>query len=194
MDPLSIVGLTIAVLDQSWKVGNRTAELVSDYRDFDTDTKTLENKIRDENNRTRALQLLLFEQSSTYGGRSLFEQFDKDVQDQTLVFLEQASDVLEQAYRLLNRRHKSHTKDGDPQSPAKPSFSPAPSSSSLSSGDSVLRRPKSFQRIKWSLVDKRWVGTIVQDFSELNGRIYESIKLWCLGTSIGVNLQHLNRL
>ncbi|KAJ0357265.1 hypothetical protein COL154_010308 [Colletotrichum chrysophilum] len=198
MDPLSIAGLTIAVLDQLWKVGNRTAELVSDYRGFDTDTRILENKLRDENNRTRALQLLLFELSSTYGGKSLFEQFDKDVQDQILVFLEQASDVLEQAYRLLNRRQKSDIKDKDPQSPAKPNFmaaiSPAPSSTSLSSGDSILKRPKSFQRIKWSLMDKKRVGTIIEDFSELNSRIHESIKLWCLGTSIGVNLQHLNRL
>ncbi|KAH0430442.1 hypothetical protein CcaCcLH18_07822 [Colletotrichum camelliae] len=198
MDPLSIAGLTIAVLDQLWKIGNRTAELVSDFRDFDTDTRILENKIRDESNRTRALQLLLFELSSTYGGKSLFEQFDKDVQDQILVFLEQASDVLEQAYKLLSRRQKFDTKVRDPQSPAKSSFlatiSPAPSSSSLSSGDLVLKRPKSFQRIKWSFVDKKRVGTIVQDFSELNGRIHESIKLWCLGTSIGVNLQHLNRL
>ncbi|KAI8307210.1 hypothetical protein K4K61_003751 [Colletotrichum sp. SAR11_59] len=170
MDPLSIAGLTIAVLDQLWKIGNRTAELVSDYREFDT----------------------------TYGGKSLFEQFDKDVQDQILVFLEQASDVLEQAYRLLNRRQKSDIKGKDPQSPAKPNFmstiSPAPSSTSLSSGDSILKRPKSFQRIKWSLMDKKRVGTIIEDFSELNGRIHESIKLWCLGTSIGVNLQHLNRL
>ncbi|KAK2745079.1 hypothetical protein CKAH01_18296 [Colletotrichum kahawae] len=198
MDPLSIAGLTIAVLDQLWKIGNGTAELVSNYRDFDTDTRVLENKIRDENNRTRALQLLLFEQSSTYGGKSLFEQFDKDVQDQIHVFLEQASDVLDQAYRLLDRRQKADTKDMGPQSPARPVFlaalSPAPSSISSSSSDSVLKRPRSFQRIKWSLVDRKRVGTIVQDFSELNSRIHESIKLWCLGTSIGVNLQHLNRL
>lgn len=36
MDPLSIAGLTITVLDQLWKIGNGTAELVSNYRDFDT--------------------------------------------------------------------------------------------------------------------------------------------------------------
>jgi hypothetical protein len=32
MDPLSIAGLTIAVLDQLWKMGDRTAELVSNFR------------------------------------------------------------------------------------------------------------------------------------------------------------------
>lgn len=35
VDPLSITGLTIAVLEQLWKLGERTAELVSDFRDFD---------------------------------------------------------------------------------------------------------------------------------------------------------------
>jgi hypothetical protein len=35
MDPLSIAGLTIAVLDQLWKMGDRTAELVSNFREFD---------------------------------------------------------------------------------------------------------------------------------------------------------------
>jgi hypothetical protein len=38
------------------------------------------------------------------------------------------------------------------------------------------------------------VEAIVVDFSDLNGRIHENIKLWCLGTSIGVNLRHLKHL
>lgn len=36
MDPLSIAGLTIAVLDQLWKIGEGTAQLVSNFRDFDS--------------------------------------------------------------------------------------------------------------------------------------------------------------
>lgn len=88
MDPLSIVALTIKVLDQLWKMGDRTATLISNFRDFDSvschpsqsksnerlaprelslveqDTRVLENKIRDENNRTRALHMLLFDPSS----------------------------------------------------------------------------------------------------------------------------------
>jgi hypothetical protein len=36
MDPVGIAGLTIAVLDQLWKIGNGTAELISNYRDFDS--------------------------------------------------------------------------------------------------------------------------------------------------------------
>ena len=36
--------------------------------------------------------------------------------------------------------------------------------------------------------------SIVDEFSELNSRIHENIKLWCLGTSIGVDLRHLRHL
>lgn len=97
MDPLSIAGLTIAVLDQLWKIGEGTAQLVSNFRDFDSvrflsypsnnlrrissnvwsragvqcradprnqDSSILVHKIQDENNRTRALHMLLFEASS----------------------------------------------------------------------------------------------------------------------------------
>lgn len=35
MDPLSVAGLTIAIFDQLWKLGDRTAELVANFRDFD---------------------------------------------------------------------------------------------------------------------------------------------------------------
>ncbi|KAK7460228.1 hypothetical protein Landi51_00476 [Colletotrichum acutatum] len=178
MDPLSVAGLTIAVLDQLWKIGDRTAELVSNYREFDTPELKFGIK--------------------TYGGRSLFDQFDIDVQSQILGFLGRASDVLEQAYRLLDRPQKSDIKDKELQSSATPKFlapsSPAPSNVSLNSTELALKRPRSFRKVKWSLMDKKRVGAIVQDYSELNGRIHESIKLGCLGTSIGVNLQHLNRL
>ena len=35
MDPISITGLAIAVFDQLWKVGERTAPLIMAYQDFD---------------------------------------------------------------------------------------------------------------------------------------------------------------
>ncbi|RYP44849.1 hypothetical protein DL768_008748 [Monosporascus sp. mg162] len=194
MDPLSIAGLTIAVLDQLWK-----------------DSKVLETKIKDENNRTRALQMLLFEPSTTYGGKSLFEQFDTDVQDQIHILLEEAAGVLDQAYQLLYRRQQAAAKDKDAKMPKHP-CSPTPSNSIFSSltlvvdpprasspasqvpSDGSLKRLGSFQRLRWSLLDKKRLESIVREFSELNSRIHESIKLWCLGTSIGVDLHHLRRL
>jgi hypothetical protein len=38
------------------------------------------------------------------------------------------------------------------------------------------------------------VEVIIKNFSEVNGRVHENIKLWCLGSSIGVDLGHLRRL
>jgi hypothetical protein len=78
MDPISLAGLAIAVFDQLWKVGEHTAALVSAYQDFDQvrtttmpqflqsitcaqDSKAIENKIKDEINRTKALRTLLFQ-------------------------------------------------------------------------------------------------------------------------------------
>lgn len=73
----------------------------------------------------------------------------------------------------------------------------SPTSSDLTlspTSDGRVKRLKSFQKLWWSLRDKKRVEHILRDFTELNGRIHESIKLWCLGTSIGVNMQHLKRL
>lgn len=36
IDPLSVAGLTIAVLDQLWKIGEGTAQLVWNFRGFDS--------------------------------------------------------------------------------------------------------------------------------------------------------------
>ncbi|KAK4139782.1 uncharacterized protein C8A04DRAFT_32747 [Dichotomopilus funicola] len=196
MDPVGIAGLTIAVLDQLWKIGNGTAELISNYRDFDNDTKALEDKIRDENNRTKALRMLLLDPCSTYGGESLFEQFDVDVQEQIHIFLEQASDVLDQAHQLMHRRQRTEGYESTHQLrlPLMTTKLPRSSVASPTSYPSVSRRPRSLERIRWSLLDKKRVETIVAEFSELNCRIHESIKLWCLGTSIGVDLRHLRHL
>ncbi|KAG5811370.1 hypothetical protein H9Q74_006068 [Fusarium xylarioides] len=183
MDAVGVAGLTIAVLDQLWKLGDRTAELVANFRSFDSDTRTLETKICDESNRTRALQKLLFDKSSTYGGKALFEQFDSDVQEQIQVLLEQASDILDQAYKVLSRTLGSPVKG-----------SGFLNSDSANTDDLESKPPGSFQRLRWSFSSKKRVEAIVREFSEYNDRIHENVKLWCLGTSIGVNLQHLQRL
>lgn len=211
MDPLSIASLTISVLDRLWKVGETTAELVANYRDFDEDSKALEAKIKDENNRTRALQMLLFEPSTTYGGKSLFEQFDTDVQDQIHIFLEEAVAVLGQAYQLLCRRQQTAA-DGKDAKASEQLSNSIPSNTLLSGFKLLLKPPRPsgttsptssnesltylgpLQRLRWSLLDKKRLESIVREFGELNSRVHESIKLMCLGTSIGIDLQHLQRL
>lgn len=119
------------------------------------------------------------------------------MQRQIHIFLEQASDVLDQAHQLMHRRQRAGQESEVTHQIKLPFLTTTSSSTSLASQTSdsaVLRRPRSFQRILWSLLDKKRVESIVAEFSELNCRIHESIKLWCLGTSIGVDLRHLRHL
>lgn len=141
--------------------------------------------------------MLLLEPSSTYRGKSLFEQFDIDVQKQILILLEEASDVLLQAHQLLHRRQglsKEPELKSIPSSHSLLSTSGNSSFSSLTLVPGGRKSPISLQRIRWSLSDKKRVEGIVDNFSDLNLRIHENIKLWCLGTSIGVDLHHLQHL
>ncbi|OTB20384.1 hypothetical protein K445DRAFT_312833 [Daldinia sp. EC12] len=205
MDPLSITGFTLTAIDTLWKVSEKTAELVSNFRDFDHDTKVLETRIRDDNARTRALRQLLFDPSSIYHGRTLFEHFDPEVQNHIHLFFEQAIGIIEQAYQLLCRR-QAVSSTGEADSEGSISRSSTPSANFLTplSHDSDLnlsytheiskKSSRTFQRIRWSLLDKKRVEAIVRDFSEVNKRIYDNIELWCLSTSVGVDLQHLKHL
>ncbi|KAI2462995.1 hypothetical protein F4781DRAFT_426720 [Annulohypoxylon bovei var. microspora] len=205
MDPLSVAGLALTALDQLWKISERTAELVSNFRDFDHDTKILEAKIKDDNTRTKALRQLLFDPSTIYQGQSLFEQFDSEVQNHVQIFFEQAIGIIEQAHQLLSRRQASSSPEetglvDNLSRSSTPSISiliatPNGSNTNLSQSHEVSKKPsRTFQRLRWSLLDKKRVEAIVREFSEVNKRIYDNIKLWCLGTSIGVDLQHLRHL
>ncbi|KAI9773189.1 MAG: hypothetical protein M1840_008310 [Geoglossum simile] len=202
-DPLNTVGLTIAIFDSLLKLGERTAVLISDVRAFDEDTSRLRDKIVDENDRTRLLRLLLFESASVYGGRTLFEQFDEDVQDQIKIFLVQLHGILHEGFDLLDRRYGS-VSSNDPNSrithPSTLSlFSvrPDPSSSTAIGSPNPTSRKQTASPLlllRWSLRDKKRVEMIIRDFNDLNSRIHEKIKLCCLASTLGVNLPHLQRL
>jgi hypothetical protein len=47
---------------------------------------------------------------------------------------------------------------------------------------------------RWSFRDKKRVEAIVHNFHDLNSRIHEKVKLWCLASELGVNVQHLHHL
>jgi hypothetical protein len=47
MEPVGLAGLTIAVLDQLWKIGNGTADLISNYRHFASVSAQRGNEERD---------------------------------------------------------------------------------------------------------------------------------------------------
>lgn len=194
MDPASIAGLTIAVLDQLLKIGERTYELVQDARAFDDETQKLSNKIGDENLRTRLLRGLLFSEAAVYGNKCLFEQFEPDIQKQIQLLLGPLKGILQEGCDLLERRYGV----------AEPSPGLVSPTSSLSLASTItpnshipLQRSKSPSipdYFRWSFQDKKRVKAIVDEVGDQNNRIHEKIKLWCLASQLGVNVQHLQRL
>lgn len=69
-----------------------------------------------------------------------------------------------------------------------------PSSLTRSMSNLSLSKSKSLQRWRWTLRDKKRMKVIIVNFGELNTRILENIKLWCLGNTFGVDLQHMRRI
>jgi hypothetical protein len=194
IDPLSIAGLTIGIIDQLLKLGERTAELVNDARAFDDETRKLLNKIEDENIRTRLLRGLLFSESNIYGNRTLFEQFELDIQKQIQLLLGPLKGRLQEGCDLLERRYGVGDSPGLVLVSQTSNLSLA---STLTPNTHVPHRSKSPSipdYFRWSFQDKKRVKAIVEEIGDQNNRIHEKIKLWCLASQLGVNVQHLQRL
>ena len=143
----------------------------------------MENKINDEISRTRALRLLLFEPSVPYGGDTLFAKFDEDIQIQIQIFLEELLAIIDEAHQLMFRRHGNPNLQASGEDTAR-----------LVTAEPSKKPSRTLLRLRWVGRDKKRVEAIVRNFGELNSRILEHTKLWCLGTAIGVDLQHLKRL
>jgi hypothetical protein len=194
MDPLSIAGLTIGLFDTLLKLGERTAELVSDSRAFDEETRKLSNKIEDENLRTRLLRGLLFSEAHVYGNKTLFEQFEPDIQKQIQILLGPLKGILQEGCDLLERRYGV----GEANAGLVSQTSNLSLASTLTpSTHAPLHRSKSPSLpdyFRWSFQDKKRVKAIVDEVGDQNNRVHEKIKLWCLASQLGVNVQHLQRL
>jgi hypothetical protein len=136
------------------------------------------------------------------------------VQVQIRILLQQLKAILFEGFELLNRRygtsssvHKHHSRS--PSSGAASFLSTSTQSSitivdarcnsgsmSSMSPQSILRKssPSALLLLRWSFRDKKRVEAIVQNFRDMNGRIHEKVKLWCLASQLGVDLQHLQHL
>ena len=115
---------------------------------------------------------------------------------------------------MLNRRYgtsgsaeKHHSRTPSTSTTVSLLLSPSTSASSITlasdrcspalmSPQLVHRKssPSAFLLLRWSLRDKKRVEVIVQNFRDMNGRIHEKVKLWCLASQLGVDLQHLQHL
>jgi hypothetical protein len=147
------------------------------------DVQTFEYKIKDERNRTEQLKGLLFTPALAYNGCALFDLFIDDVQDQIKILLVEAVAKLQEAVDLLGKRYNPRSYDN---------------AGYLSSNifDKMRQSSKSPIRvIQWSFRDKKRTEVLLTDFTDLNRRIHENIKLFILGSSLAVNPeQHLRYL
>ncbi|KAK5095861.1 hypothetical protein LTR70_003180 [Exophiala xenobiotica] len=156
VDPVSIAGLTIAILDDLIELSIWTSNVIQDARAFD----------------------------SVYGGSTLFDQFELDVQQQTIQLLEESKDTLRAGHSLLQRRYGSVStvKNGPIPPTTPPAFTRSGSNPALST---VLL---------WSVRDKKRVEILIRKFNDQIQRVQDNVKLWCLANQLGVDPGHLQRL
>lgn len=138
----------------------------------------------------------------TYHGRSLFEQFDPDIQTQIELLLGQSRAILQEGCDILERRYGTKRLGQDPSLTG--SSSPVPLQTTPASASHLTRaNAPSFRRssstsvwtlLRWSLRDKERVESILVSFRLQNDKIYGNIKLWCLASDLGVDVNHLKRL
>src|SRR5208282_4029700 len=88
---MELGSLTIAVLDQAFKLAQYIREVISDERHFGDDANKMRIRMDDEQLRLRALQQLLFGESSvgTHSSGRLFDQFEIEWQFTILEMLRQ---------------------------------------------------------------------------------------------------------
>jgi hypothetical protein len=145
--------------------------------------RLLEHKVKDEHNRTEQLKALLFTPTQLYNQNAMFDYFSEDVQDQIKILLIEAVSKLHEAIDLLDKRYSRRSDE-----------------TSLSSSGYMFDRMRQSSRsplrvVQWSFRDKKRTGTIVMEFTDLNGRVHENIKLFVLGSSLSVNPErHLRHL
>jgi hypothetical protein len=126
---------------------------------------------------------------------------------QIKILLYQLKAILLEGFDLVHRRYGSSSsaeklrnptsKTPPPSAPLSPKQSfPAslnfPSSTSLTSARKSSTSP--LLLLRWSFRDKKRVEIIVQNFRDMNRRIHDKVKLWCLASQLGVDLQHLKHL
>ena len=141
------------------------------------------HKVKDEHNRSEQLRTLLFSESLLYNGNAMFDYFSEDVQEQIKILLNEAVGKLREGVNLLEKRYSRSSHD-----------------LSSSSGGTMFDRMRQSSRsplrlAQWSFRDKKRTETIITEFTDLNRRIHENIKLFILGSSLSVNPErHLRHL
>ncbi|KAJ5102938.1 hypothetical protein N7532_003467 [Penicillium argentinense] len=192
IDPISVAGLTITIVDALIKLGERTAELISDANAFENtdigqDASESRNLVQDENLQTKLLRNLLFSECSVYGGKTLFEQFDPDIQRQIELLCREIKSILQEGVEILERRY-GLTRESSASFLNLRAISPSPGSSHSWSSQSLPGL------LRWSFRDKKRVEVILESFKDRNSRLKKKVELWCLASQLGVSPEHLMHL
>ncbi|KAL3444375.1 hypothetical protein BJX65DRAFT_319991 [Aspergillus insuetus] len=117
----------------------------------------------------------MFSECSAYGGRTLFEQFDQDIQKQILLFAAEIESILREGIGLLERRYGMSP---DPKSP-----------------DTKGRSGPSLQNLfKWTFRDRKRVAAILRSFEDRNARLKSKVEFWCFVSQLGASVDHLKHL
>ncbi|KAJ5151045.1 uncharacterized protein N7482_010297 [Penicillium canariense] len=198
IDPLSLAGLTITIVDVLIKLGERTAELISDANAFESDSNEMRHLVNDENLQTKLLRNLLFSECMVYGGKTLFEQFDSDIQRQIELLCVEIKSILQESVDLLERRYgisrESSTSSLLNVSTSSLSRIRSTSSGSIHNLSWGRTSPSLPGLLRWSLRDKKRVEAILQLFKDRNSRLKKKVELWCLASQLGVSPEHLMHL
>ena len=144
-----------------------------------------------------------------YGGKTLFEQFDPDIQRQIELLCVEIKSILQEGVDLLERRYGvsrtctiSKEDSVCKESPATLlNVSTLSLSQSWSTSSSTLHSPSRSRTsaslpglLRWSLRDKKRVEAILQSFKDRNSRLKKKVELWCLASQLGVSPEHLMHL
>ena len=134
----------------------------------------------------------------------MFEKFDNDNQEDIKILLGRAVNGLNEGFCILLRRYMPinpmgqgfRDLDGSTVS-LSPTLSGLPTASTAIASEASIVKGSNlspFVVLRWSFRDKKRMETILRDFTDINSRIHEKIKLCCLASSLGLDLRHLLRL
>lgn len=127
-----------------------------------------------------------------YGGKTLFEQFDLDIQRQIELLCVEISSILQEGVTLLKNRYGiSREPSGSPVLSLLSGPLLSPTDSAERSGRTSPSLPG---LLRWGLRDKKRVQAILQSFKDRNSRLKKKVELWCLASQLGVLPEHLKHL
>lgn len=179
MSGFEIAGITLAALDQAFKVASALKEVISDERHFGKDATKWRLRMDDEQLRLRTLQQLLFDElpSALGSSKRMFDEFEPEWQLSILEMLRQLRRLLTKYIPMQILYELTR-----PLSVLDPSLAMAPElAMEFVEGPVLEKKLQSSTSIwlkwRWSLSQKKDAEKLVAEFNEWNNRIKQNMEL-----------------